>query len=233
MYFKNYGVFKKKGKKKKKKHGFFLRKEENLTKKKRPGRDSNPRSSVLSAEVPIPHMYETDALPLGHRATLQIYVAIKILKTNTHNALGTSTSIFTIRDPPFFNKTTSVYRLVLLNKGLIAHERIYLYRLSSYKPKQILPSNKDVWYFSLNQTLQDMIICGIFSSFILKVKGHWLEIISEVKDFLVVWKFVVSFFAGRIAWPASILLEAISGFACVSRRSFGCSSRLFRRRMPV
>jgi len=36
------------------------------------------------------------------------------------------------------------------------------------------------------------------------VKGHWLEIISQVKDFLVVWKFVVSFFAGRVAWPASI-----------------------------
>ena len=102
---------------------------------------------LLSAKVSNPRRYETDALPLGHRATLHICIAIKILKTNTHNALGTSTSVIT--DPPFSlqnplkkNKTTSVYRLVLLNKGLVAHQRIYLYRLSSYKPKQILPSIK-------------------------------------------------------------------------------------------
>ena len=34
--------------------------------KKRPGRDSNPRSSVAMATIALP--YETDALPLGHRA---------------------------------------------------------------------------------------------------------------------------------------------------------------------
>lgn len=45
--------------------------EKKFKKRKRPGRDSNPRSSVLSLAVTMATAlvaYETDALPLGHRA---------------------------------------------------------------------------------------------------------------------------------------------------------------------
>lgn len=64
-YVKNYGFFfGNKREKKKKKHSSYGRKK--IWKKKRPGRDSNPRSSVAMATITLP--YETDALPLGHRA---------------------------------------------------------------------------------------------------------------------------------------------------------------------
>ena len=59
------GFFKRRGKKEEKTQ-FLWKKEKNLKKKKRPGRDSNPRSSVAMATIALP--YETDALPLGHRA---------------------------------------------------------------------------------------------------------------------------------------------------------------------
>ena len=45
--------------------------EKKFKKTKRPGRDSNPRSSVLTIAVTMATAlaaYETDALPLGHRA---------------------------------------------------------------------------------------------------------------------------------------------------------------------
>ena len=48
-----------------------MEKRKKIEKEKRPGRDSNPRSSVLTIAVTMATAlaaYETDALPLGHRA---------------------------------------------------------------------------------------------------------------------------------------------------------------------
>ena len=76
-----------------------MEKRKKLEKKKaRTGFEPAIFGSIVESSKPP--LYETDALPLGHRATPQIYIAIKIIKTNTHNALGTSTSVIT--DPPFY-----------------------------------------------------------------------------------------------------------------------------------
>ena len=60
------GFFFGKKRKKRRKNTVLMEKRKNFEKKKRPGRDSNPRSSVAMAILALP--YETDALPLGHRA---------------------------------------------------------------------------------------------------------------------------------------------------------------------
>ena len=98
-YVKNYGgVFEKK-RKKRRKNTVLMEKRKKIQKKKKARTGFEPAIFGSIGESSKPPLYETDALPLGHRAPPQICIAIKIIKTNTHNALGASTSVIT--DPPF------------------------------------------------------------------------------------------------------------------------------------
>lgn len=102
-YVKNYGVFfGNKREKKKKKHSSYGRKK--IWKKKRPGRDSNPRSSVSDN-----HGFESPAHTRPtpyHLATEPQRVltgGIRIIECNNHNAL--CTSMFVTAQQHYYSST--------------------------------------------------------------------------------------------------------------------------------
>lgn len=96
------GFFLERRGKKEEKTQFLWKKEKNW-KKKRPGRDSNPRSSVLSSRVRNPRYTRPTPYHLATEPQRILPGGIRIIECNNHNAL--CTSMFVTAQQHYYSST--------------------------------------------------------------------------------------------------------------------------------
>lgn len=101
-YVKNYGGFFGNKREKRRKNTVHME-EKKIKKKKRPGRDSNPRSSVLSARVRNPHCTRPTPYHLATEPQRMKLGGIRIIESNNHNAL--CTTMFVTAQQHYYSST--------------------------------------------------------------------------------------------------------------------------------